>query len=207
MKKYYRELPGYPGYYVSKWGRIYSTHSHKHIRMGINKHRPNYLVPQVHIRGRTRILSRLVALAWVPNPDNKPCVCHKDNNPMNNHYTNLYWGTYKENMEQCINDGRFRPKGKIPLTKDKIFELIKDYESGMDRKKIQSKYQVKSTRIYKLVRKYSSPKFGNYRNLGKHQFIIKDYLEGMKIKDICKKYNIGHSTINNCRRRFNIPPR
>lgn len=51
-------------------------------------------------------VSRLVALAWVPNPDNKPFVCHRDNNPKNNFYKNLYWGTQSENIQQCVKDGR-----------------------------------------------------------------------------------------------------
>lgn len=49
-----------------------------------------------------------MALAWVPNPDNKNCVCHKDNNPCNNHYKNLYWGTVSENNAQKQTDGRAR---------------------------------------------------------------------------------------------------
>lgn len=39
-------------------------------------------------------------MVYIPNPYNKPCVCHKDNDKSNNHYKNLYWGTHKENMEQ-----------------------------------------------------------------------------------------------------------
>jgi hypothetical protein len=39
----------------------------------------------------------MVALAFVPNPDNKSCVCHKDENPLNFHADNLEWGDYKYN--------------------------------------------------------------------------------------------------------------
>lgn len=51
-------------------------------------------------------VSRLVALAYIPNSLNKPFVCHKDNNPKNNFYKNLYWGTQSENIQQCVKDGR-----------------------------------------------------------------------------------------------------
>jgi hypothetical protein len=40
---------------------------------------------------------RLVAELYIPNPDNKPYVNHKDGNPSNNHYSNLEWVTAQEN--------------------------------------------------------------------------------------------------------------
>lgn len=42
---------------------------------------------------------RLVAIAFVPNPDNKPCVDHIDGNKENNKYTNLRWCTSGENLQ------------------------------------------------------------------------------------------------------------
>lgn len=61
-----------------------------------------------------KLLHRLVALVYIPNPENLPYVCHKDNVPTNNSVKNLYWGTQKDNMSQASRDGRMvnKLKGK-----------------------------------------------------------------------------------------------
>lgn len=57
---------------------------------------------------------RLVAEVYLPKPNvSGLVVCHKDSNPRNNRVTNLYWGTQKENIQQCIREGKFYYVGKI----------------------------------------------------------------------------------------------
>lgn len=53
----------------------------------------------------TMYAHRLVALAFIPNPENKPQVNHIDGNKLNNHISNLEWVTQEENMEHCMNSG------------------------------------------------------------------------------------------------------
>ena len=52
-----------------------------------------------------RYIHRLVAEAFIPNPDNKPCVNHKDCNRTNNDVSNLEWVTHAENNTQSIKLG------------------------------------------------------------------------------------------------------
>ena len=100
LTKEFKEIPGYPGIYINNRGR-----------------------KKVHIRKSLKLVSRLVAITFLPNPENKPCVCHKDNNPLNNQVSNLYWGTYKENTQQMIFDNRHRPRGKVPLTIEQVNDI------------------------------------------------------------------------------------
>jgi len=62
-----------------------------------------------------RYIHRLVAQAFIENPEGKPQVMHLDHNSKNNHVSNLAWGTQKENTLQGIRDGRInsKPRGKI----------------------------------------------------------------------------------------------
>lgn len=117
-------IPGYPGYHISKRGKIYSRWDVN--GKGILSKRYHLKQPHLNKKGRYIIglsqpgigttkwlVHRLVALVYLPNPEELPYVCHKDNVPTNNSVNNLYWGTQKDNMSQASKDGRMiQAKGK-----------------------------------------------------------------------------------------------
>ena len=115
MEEIWKEIPNYEGLYeASNKGRIKSLK-----RMVYN---PRYgkvswpekilVQDQSHKKGYGRItLSKngvqerkqihyWIAITFIPNPQNKPCIDHIDDNPMNNSADNLRWVTWQENNEK-----------------------------------------------------------------------------------------------------------
>ena len=66
------------------------------------------------------MVHRIVGVTFIPNPYNYPIILHKDNNKLNNHVSNLSWGTYSENNRQAIRDGL----NKVPRPDNrKMYEI------------------------------------------------------------------------------------
>ena len=87
---------------------------------------------QVVIRKRTRMVHRLVAEAFIPNPDNKPHVNHKDGDKLNNSVENLEWCTPKENINHAFETGLnkaglgVKQSYKSDVTKSRSLANLKD---------------------------------------------------------------------------------
>lgn len=116
MKEEWKEIDGFPNYMVSNLGRIkslnYNRTGKEQILMqkkaGRNKNYFNIILFQ-NGKSKTLKVHRLVAQAFIPNPNNYPCVNHKDENPSNNFVcinedgtvnlekSNLEWCTYEYN--------------------------------------------------------------------------------------------------------------
>lgn len=95
-------------YIVSDSGRVRRNGSDKDCS---TRDRKGYLSVDLYKDGKrvTRGVHRLVAEAFIPNPENKPEVNHKDGNKHNNSISNLEWVTKKENVRHAWDNGLVKP--------------------------------------------------------------------------------------------------
>lgn len=129
----WRDIKYKNGYQISDCGNVRSYVNNRHGLTDI----PHYLKPQANKngyltvylgRGCRKLISKLVAEAFIPNPNNYPLVRHMDDNPLNNHVTNLAWGTQKHNMEDCVAHGRLvgDTRAAIESRKKRVIAIRRD---------------------------------------------------------------------------------
>ena len=84
---------------------------------------------RVHIAGKMYFVHRLVAEKYIPNPDNKPQVNHKDGNKLNNSADNLEWVTNQENRKHAVKNGLHLQGEKCPWSKltQKAVDFIREH--------------------------------------------------------------------------------
>lgn len=137
-------------YKVSNLGRVSSFRFEGHILKPLRL-RDNYLaIVLQHANGtkKHRMIHRLVAQHFIPNPDNKPQVNHKDGNIHNNHADNLEWVTPKENIHHSIRLGLQKTNGNRVLD-DVQAGIIRDaIHAGFSGGAIAKYFGVSSTVIY-----------------------------------------------------------
>lgn len=83
-------------------------------------------------RGQSYQVHRLVALAFIPNPKNKPCINHKNGIKTDNRIENLEWCTAKENIHHAEKAGLTRhprgvENGRAKLTVENVHEIRSRY--------------------------------------------------------------------------------
>lgn len=171
FKEIWKPVPGYEGHYeVSNLGEVRSL---DRIIPWKNKTRKlrgrycsqpteghnGYKTVRVCKNWVTRgwLTHRLVAEVFVPNPENKPIVNHKDGNKVHNSAVNLEWVTHSENAKHVYTLGKRKStkgvnNGNARLTDIQIQQIKKRYSTGtVTQKQLAFEYGVHSDTIFRHI--------------------------------------------------------
>lgn len=158
----FRNIPGLDGYQVGEDGTVLSFVKLGRVPGYVDTYRIKAIgsdyfgYPIVSIKGKHFRLSRLVGRAFLDPVDNKTFVLHNDDNKLNNHYTNLRWGTHEENMQDMVDNGRTnKPKyfGEPKLTEKEVYEIRREFEEGASLNSLAKRYNVYRNTIRAIVQR------------------------------------------------------
>ena len=127
-------------YFITNYGRLYSNITNTYLKGNIHRNGYLYIVIRINNKNVTVKPHRLVAEYFISNPNNYKCVNHKDENKLNNHYTNLEWCNHSYNNSYGSRLNRVRKNtgttidvyknGQYVCTENSINDCIKKYHIG-----------------------------------------------------------------------------
>jgi len=197
-------------YKVTSDGKVFNYKTNKYLSPSYNHKGYKMVVLYVDGEPITRTIHKLVALAFIPNPDNLPVVNHINGVKTDNNYTNLEWCTYQYNTRHAWKTGltkalRGSINGHSKYNDDQIIKVCEMLADNKPLKEIKKETGVKGDTITKILYHNQWPdisckyKFDKdyYKSLLKsvdadlERKIENCLLSGiLKEKDIKKKLNI-----------------
>lgn len=153
----WKTITGLEMYQISNTGLIKSAYTDNLISTFVRKSGYVYAGLFKDNKPAQRLLHRLVAFEFVPNPDAKPCVNHLDGNKENNNDWNLAWATYSENNKHAYDIGLMDIHGEkhmhAKLTDKKVLKIRQVCRDRDDIRKFAVKYGVSPSTVYDALTK------------------------------------------------------
>ena len=170
LKEEWKSLPEYIGIEISTLGRV-KKHTRKHSKGTIiekfAKDRDGYLrcsVQRLNGKWTSQPVHRLVAKAFIDNPENKTCVNHKDNDRANNKKENLEWVTPKENVYHSFLHGerkKLKDVSRNTVLTDFQISQIDKLRAIYTVNQLANLFNIKYTTLKNIIRRVKTRRLDN----------------------------------------------
>ena len=152
----WKSINGYEHYYISNTGKIKNTKNNKNKLLNpiIRENKYSSITLYKNNNKKSFTMHRLIAIYFIPNPENKPCVNHINGLKYDFNIDNLEWCTYSENeihSVKILNKKHNGVKG-VKNHNNKLKELDVFYikNSNLSQRKLSAKFNVCKTTIQKI---------------------------------------------------------
>jgi hypothetical protein len=170
MKEVWKDIVGYEGsYQISNKGRVKSLKRIIYRSDGVKqsyggllktqyKSKRGYMISSLCKNGKSQKskIHRLIAIHFIPNPDNKPKINHIDGNKLNNNLDNLEWCTDMENSQHAWKTGLIDNKGSkngmSKLTKSEVLN-IRNLKGKITYREIAEKHNISNANAWLIANK------------------------------------------------------
>ena len=135
---------------------------------------------------------RLVAQAFIPNPQNKPQVNHLDGNKINNNVSNLEWATISENVQHGYDTGL--NSNKYILDEEKVIKL---YQEGKGLKDVAKEFGCSTTVIQRILKDNNivSHPSGGINKYHLENINLEKELQSKTYRQLAKEIGCNHTLI------------
>lgn len=129
-----KNIKGYEGLYgITSCGKVWSYRRKKFLKPGVNNDGYLYINLSKNGKYKSYVIHRLVAEAYLPNPENLPQINHKDENKTNNCLQNLEWCDANYNINYGTRNTKASNSRKKPILQFSLDgELIREWPSATD---------------------------------------------------------------------------
>lgn len=168
----WKDVVGFEGFYqTSSFSNVRSLDRVSTTKKGVVKHTKGknlsltvksnkYLSVMFSVNSKVKRfhVHRLSATAFIPNPENKPDVNHKDTNKQNNNILNLEWCTKLENMKHASENGLTTQGEKsisAKLTSEKVLAIRRLYliNPNFNKTEIAKKLNIADSTVHKIIKR------------------------------------------------------